>query len=197
VRGQIASAARAAGAAFHSLTPQHWTDYFRWQLLEREHGAPRSVVVLDPDVVFWKSVEDWDFGSTLVAGRLIPQLGSDDDPLIGMPRLHSSFLWVPDIGRLRQAVLDESQPGVPWDCISERQRKVEGSLHLWDTFAELYGRLGARCTPFSEEALDCYDHLFYGSYFPLLDAGMPASFDAIRMGHAAAASNDLTRLKGI
>lgn len=52
--------------------------------------------------------------------------------------------------------------------------------------------------PFREEHLDAYDHLFYGSHLPVIDAVIgTAGFDPIRDGHRAAAGGELGKLRGI
>ena len=67
------------------------------------------LVFVDPDIIFWESVEQWQFSGALLAGRYIPAMGvqsPDDDAhqLITFPRFHTSFLWLPDVARLRARI---------------------------------------------------------------------------------------------
>lgn len=72
VREAIQAAASRAGADFHPMRRVHYTDHLRWVLLEREHPKGVPLVLCDPDVAFWDTVQDWDFGDRLMAGRLMP-----------------------------------------------------------------------------------------------------------------------------
>lgn len=192
VRARIEHAAADVGATFTAMTLRHFSDHLRWVLLEREHDG-NPLVLLDPDIAFWRRVQDWDFGHTLMAGRLIPQLGKA--ARIGMPRLHPSLLWVPDVERLRS----EASRSVPsgTDLVAQKVENSEGQVQVFDTMAALYQALKDQCTPFDEAQLDCYDHLFYGSHLPMLSAGLDGMFKPIRDGHEAAASGDLAGLRGI
>ena len=195
IRDQVACAAAAVDAEFTAMTPRHYADHHRWLLLEREH-ADGPLVIVDPDVIFWQSVEGWDFGDAVMAGRLMPAMVKDD--IVGLPRLHPSMLWVPDVARLRAEVRRLAVGSFAWDGIGQRTGFVGGQRFFWDTLAGLYQAMPERCMPFREEHLDAYDHLFYGSHLPLIEAALGAEgFDPIRTGHRAAALGQLEQLRGI
>ena len=60
-----------------------------------------AIAIVDPDVRFWESVEDWDFGDALLAGRSIPAyVDETQHDLNTRPRIHPSFWWIPDAGKL-------------------------------------------------------------------------------------------------
>jgi hypothetical protein len=189
VRDEIMWAAADVGATFTGIRPKHWAEHLRWLILERRHGN-QPLVLLDPDVVFWQSVEDWDFGEALVAGRRIQRATSG--PIVSHSRLHPSLLWISDVERLRGAM-----PRNPESLISPRLESVEGEVHFWDTLSRLYEEMGSWCTAFQPKHLDCYDHLFFGSHLPMMDALAGDGFEVIRDAHKAAASGDLSSLRGI
>ncbi len=195
IRDQVGEAAAAVGAEFTAMAPRHFADHYRWLLLEREHDGG-SLVIVDPDVIFWERVDGWKFGDAVMAGRLIPSMVKDG--LVGLPRLHPSLLWVPDVARLRAEVQRLAVGSFAWDGIGQRTGFVNGQRFFWDTLAGLYQAMPHMCMPFREEHLDGYDHLFYGSHLPFIDAVLGAEgFDPIRVGHQAAASGQLEQLRGI
>ena len=56
---QIEKAALDVGCLFTPAPRQHFLDFYRWVLFEQT--TMNSVVLLDPDVVFWNNVEHWIF----------------------------------------------------------------------------------------------------------------------------------------
>lgn len=199
VREQIRSASRAVDAVHHQGEGRHYTDHLRWLLLHRDwDSAP--LVILDPDVIFWGGVETWNFDDTLIAGRLIPAMRRD--ALVALPRLHSSLLWVPDVHRLRREVARVERLSFGWDAgIAQRTTYVGGRGYFADTLAGLYNAMPDLCRPFSEDQLDAYDHLFFGSHFNVIGSaanviGDPR-FEVFKEGHRAAASGQLDALRGL
>ncbi len=178
VAAAVAREAARVGATFTALRPQHFAAYYHWQLRERAHAGP--VVLLDPDVVFWRAVEGWDFGDALLAGRLMPE-GRGCGSLVNVQRLHPSLLWVPE------------PAGLPEGGIAPRLGFRGGIPHFWDTFADLYQAHAGQCVAFDAAQLDAYDHLFHGTHLPVMDTGD----DVIRRAHLAAARGDLGALRGL
>lgn len=199
VRGQIADAARLVGATFHPMTRRHYTDYYRWLLAEQTDFD--SLVIVDPDIVFWSSIEDWHFGDALLAGRLIPNLvGKIPRCLVTrcLARLHPSLLWVPDMAKLRHEMDRKAQGDFAGESLfTQRVQYVEGTPFVWDTLAGLYQAFPDRCHAFTAAELDCYDHLFYGAHFPIIAAGYNGGFDVIREAHQAVATGNIDALRGI
>lgn len=185
----IEKAATDAGCSFTAAPRQHFLNFYRWTLFEQ--NITNSVVLLDPDVVFWDKVEDWDFDG-LMAGRLIPDLFNYG--VTSLARLHPSHLWVPDVAKMRAAVGNTNANG--FDPLRQFSAPANGKMYFWDTGAGLYQALAAQCTPFTEEQLDCYDHLFYGSHLPVIQPALNDD-DATYTAHQAAARGDLASLKGI
>jgi len=194
VRARIEAAAGNAGATFHSMTPRHYADYYRWLLAEQTDFD--SLVIVDPDVVFWSSMEGWQFDGALLAGRLMPSLVSKVSHCL--PRLHPSLLWVPDVAKLREEMDRKAQGDFARESFfAQRAQYIEGRPFIWDTLAGLYQAFPDRCHAFNAAELDCYDHLFYGTHFPIIAAGYNGGFNVIREGHQAAATGNIEALRGI
>ena len=177
VRPKIEKAATAAECTFVATERHPFVDHYRWALLEQM--AAESIVLLDPDVVFWRSVEDWRF-TGLMAGRLIPDLLNCG--VRSMARLHPSLLWVPSVSLFRSRV----------NAVGQRSN---GSV-FWDTLSEAYHAHREDCQVFSPEQMDCYDHLFYGSHFPAISPGLRDS-GLTHRAHVAAASGNYEELRGL
>jgi hypothetical protein len=194
VREQIRQACAEVGAEFTAMTPRHYADHLEWLLLERDHGA-EPLVLVDPDVIFWESVEGWKFGDAIAAGRLIPD--QIEGHITSLARLHPSMFWVPDVHRLRQRVAAHA-PGFPSGAVGPSSFIPKGGRSmLYDTLAPLYEAFRAECLAFGPEHLDCYDHIFHGSHLPINAGCGYDGFDAITEPHTAAASGDLQALRGI
>lgn len=191
---EIKRAAAAIGATFEALQPRHYADHYEWLLLKREYDA-RPLVLLDPDVIFWESVEGWNFGESLAAGRLIPR--QKEGKYDVLPRLHPSLFWVPDVARLRAAWSQQTSIDGIDDAIGCRFEPKGGRVLLHDTLEPLFAGLRNRCFAFREQELDCYDHLFHGSHLPINAGCEHPGFEAIVDGHLAAAAGDLERVRGI
>jgi hypothetical protein len=117
-------------------------------------------VFVDSDIVFWESVQSWDFRPWLMAGRYIPAMQMGGQRMT--PRLHTSHLWIPDPAALRAKIREvhRSHPG----CANLFEYRADPSTCLyWDTASALYLALGQHALPFSEAQLDAYDHVFGGS----------------------------------
>ena len=185
----IKKAAIDVGCSFTAAPRQHFLSFYNWALFEQ--NSTNSLVLLDPDIVFWESVEDWKFNG-LMAGRLIPDLYNYG--ITSLSRLHPSHLWIPDVAKMREALGNMNANA--FDPLRQFSAPANGKMYFWDTGAGLYQALADKCQPFSEKQLDCYDHLFYGSHLPVIQ---PALNDegVTYTAHQAAARGDLLSLKGI
>lgn len=192
----IESAAQKVCARFTSLTSRHYSDHLRWVLLERPHPKCVPLVLCDPDVVFWESVEGWDFGQALMAGRLMPLM--QHSGFIAMQRLHPSLLFIPDVHELRRAVKAADARAFGWDAIGPRTSWVNGQPHFWDTLSDLFNALCAGCVAFGEAELNAYDHLFFGTHLVMLGALRADGLrDLCTEAHAHAATGNAQALRGI
>ncbi|HUD33796.1 MAG TPA: hypothetical protein VMR43_12380 [Variovorax sp.] len=193
---QIKAAAQTIGAGFTAMTNRHYADHLRWVLLERPHPEGVPLVLCDPDMMFWEPVEHWDFGPSLMAGRLMPLM--QHSGVVAVPRLHPSLLFVPDVHALRRAVAEAAARSFAWDPIGPRTSWVNGQPHFWDTLSDLFNALTARCAAFGETELSAYDHLFFGTHLVLLGA---LEADGLRNmsieSHRQAATGNAHALRGV
>jgi hypothetical protein len=174
---QIEAAAEKAGALFTPAARHNFMDHYKWWLCEQE--LSNAIILLDPDVVFWQSVEDWKFDGA-IAGRLIPDLKMGD--ITSLSRLHPSHAWIPDVKRLR-------------DLGISVELRHEGN-QFWDTLATICQDHSSKCQSFTEQQLDCYDHLFYGSHLPVIEPRLNDN-DLTLDAHRHAAAGNIQSLKGI
>lgn len=160
-RAAIQARARACGAQYLQLDRRIELSFFIEQALVRQGSGP--AVFVDPDVCFWDSVEEWEFAG-LAAGRLIPRHHCEFSGCLSEPRLHTSFLWFPDVARVLQAI----------DRVRRTHRFFEPFRNVmlpsgdgwlyFDAAAGLYGAYPDQMQPFETRHLDGYDHLFAGTY---------------------------------
>ncbi len=174
---QIQSAAEKVGALFTPAARHNFIDHYKWWLCEQD--LSNAIILLDPDVVFWQSVENWKFDGA-IAGRLIPDLKMGN--ITSMSRLHPSHAWIPDVKRLR-------------DLSISIELRHEGN-HFWDTLATIYQDHSNECQSFTEQQLDCYDHLFYGSHLPVIEPRLNDNNLTLN-AHRHAAAGNIQNLKGI
>lgn len=177
---------------------QHY-EFIERSIREMAEEQPGSgpVVFLDPDICFWKNCEDFDCHG-LIAGKMCSGYDESLTQTFAMPRLHSSFLWIPSAEKLMaairkiRAVRFDFEPFQPYSCV------VNGTWFRFDTGANLCNALADEISPFSEDYLDRYDHLFAGSHFdwvyPKMDKNIRSVMAQI---HAAAREGNLEALKGI
>lgn len=157
------------GARFHLDSPlthawQHaqWMEHVIW-------NTQGPLCIVDPDCIFWKDCEWFEF-PTLLAGYFVPFMYSEMVHALCMPRLHTSFLYIKDCAQLIEAIVakypDCQRPVVgpfcPCDPFKPDVKFFNGQAIFWDTCATLFNMLGG--TPFGQEHLECYDHIFSSSF---------------------------------
>lgn len=180
----IEAAALDAGCQFISMKRTPFVDFYKWALLEQVEY--NSLVLLDPDVILWKDVEQMQT-SGLFSGRLIPAMVSQG--VTALPRIHPSFVCVPDVGALRHALRSTRS-----NVVDQLFASMDGKEYFWDTLAMLHHVVPG--TPFTDDQLDCYDHLFFGCHFPSIQPTLPKN-SAIERGHLAAISGDYEAIRGL
>ncbi len=192
LRQPIHAAARAAGCEVVQLEEgEH-----HWALIEKfVLGEDRLTVILDPDLVFWENVSDWDFGDALMAGRYLPGFADPYSDTLTLPRLHTSHLWFPRPAELKARV--EAITAKRFEAGSLFQpRMMAPGWWRWDTASPLFHALGGEAARFSEAQLDAYDHLFCGSHLDLVAPKMGA-WGALMSESHVRSQTDLQSLKGI
>jgi hypothetical protein len=122
----------------------------------------------------------------LLARRYIPAMQVQSpvaagEQLLTFPRLHTSFLWLPDVVRLRARILGTMITHEEWDPFAAFQCPSPIHEPLWyrlDTAASLYAACRHEATSFTEDHLNAYDHVFHGSHAGAL-AHMTARVDTV------------------
>ena len=180
----IEEQAKSAGCHFIPMQQTPFVDFYKWALLEQTEY--NSIVLLDPDVIFWKNAEKMQ-PLGLFSGRLIPAMVSQG--ITALPRIHPSFVRIPDVIALRQA-LQKTRSNV----VDQLFASMDGKEYFWDTLAMLHHVVAG--TPFTEDQLDCYDHLFFGCHFPSIQSTLPKN-SAIERGHLAAIAGNFDAIKGL
>lgn len=199
-REEIRRRAKDAGCLFVSSRSAVEHGAFLEETLAAHRDDDSPLVFLDPDVVFWESVEAWSFPrETLLAGRYVPTLARHG--AIEIPRLHSSFLVIPSPRRLWRRL--EELSSVVWDFHPFRAASYveKGRLRHVDTGAALYSLLSetdpAACSSFEERHLAAYEHLSCGTSIDLAEKCLsPKALGELQRAHALARS-DVGKLRGL
>ena len=128
------------------------------------------IVFLDPDVCFWKNCENWEFDS-LLAGRLIPEFYDNFSKCITHPRIHTSFLWIPNTNKLLEKINNidkfECQPLTPFMYF------IKNKWFRFDTMGVLYSLFEKQIKSFNKKELNSYDHLFCGTHLDVVKDTLP------------------------
>jgi len=199
VQPRLAALAREQGCEFRALPApgvEHAV-FLERTLGEVATGEGGTVVFLDPDICLWESCEGWQFDA-LLAGKQVDAYDDDMLQAVSMPRVHTSFLWVPDarrlwdeIGRIRAAHFD-FRPFLSFSF------KLGDAWVRYDTGASLFAAIADRVAFFTPEHRDHYDHIYCGSHLDLLEPRMSQALrDLTLITHRLARAGDLDALKGL
>jgi len=180
------------GADYVQIEPERPHYHILWSLIECATGR---LVILDPDLVFWKDCELADFGDALLAGRRLPKFYCPLTHTLTSSRIHTSHLIVPDCQLLVENVRTSS---MEWHPFRPFQYYCAPTWKREDTGSQLCKLLGRKAKRFDNEFLDRYDHLFCGTHFqhvmPYLEK---SSLDVFVDGYRNLASNDISALRGV
>jgi len=161
------------------------------------NGTVGPVVFLDPDICFWESCEDFSFDG-LVAGKLTRAFHDSVTKTLTMPRLHTSFLWIPDVRKLGEEIRKarvnhfDFHPFTPYSFV------FNGKWYRYDTGASLYAAFSDRVSRFTENHSNRYDHIFSGSHIDWLMASYDPGLRKFMVDvHARAKRGDVESLRGI
>lgn len=133
------------------------------------------LIICDPDIVFWKTIEDWSFGDALMAGRFIPQFRDRFTNCITRPRLHTSLLYL-NPARIREEI-EKYFAQFPVTPFNPRPNLLHPMFHpiriadgvrnyFYDLCALLYHAIGGQS--FTHDQLENFDHLGFGSISDLV-----------------------------
>ncbi len=135
------------------------------QTLDRQLEG--SAIFVDPDVCFWENVEAWNF-NTLMAGRRLPKYVCEFSGCITHPRLHTSFLWIPDVRVLQETVWTLRTQYFELHPFRPIMFKADNVWQRFDTGGSLYAALPEQMYAFTERELEGYDHLFCGTHLNIV-----------------------------
>ncbi len=159
--------------------------------------AHEPLIFLDPDMCFWRSCEDFDF-SGLIAGRRVPRFNCMVTNTITMPRLHTSFLWIPDPKKLMQEIWRIKVARFDFEPFLSCSFALDGTWYRYDTGANLYAALSHKVNRFTEYHFDCFDHILCGSHldwvYDKYDGKIGKMMTEV---HKHAKAGNLAALKGI
>ena len=194
VRPTIEDLARKSGAEYREIQDSVSHPAFIYWALRTHPDEP--VVFVDPDVTFWRNVEDWRIEG-LMAGRLIPAY---DCPYTGcetQARLHTSFLWVPSPRRLLEEIGSIKVARPEFDAFAQRMFPLDGRWIRFDTASAAYMALTDQMQAFGLEELESYDHLFCGSNLNLVGEKLDERFLEVMRGADEYARSNGSVPKGI
>jgi len=198
-RAAIAGLARATGCAFRQLPdpgiPHH--EFIDRTLDEMAANDAGTLVFLDPDLCLWSSWDDLEFPG-LMAGKLIDIYDDEVMRCVTMPRLHTSFLWIPDARELSEEIRQIKSAHFDFDPFRSFSVKLGDAWIRYDTGAALYAAIPDRVSAFTTDHMDRFDHIFGGSHLDLLQPHMSEPLqDMMGRVHQHAREGNLEALKGI
>ncbi len=159
--------------------------------------AEHPLIFLDPDICLWKNCEGFEFDG-LIAGRQISGFHDEIMQTYSMPRLHTSFMWIPSARKLQDAIWKAKARHYDFEPFLSHSSMIGGTWYRYDTGAGLFAVLSGKVSAFTREHLDFYDHLFCGSHIDLLyDFCNPGTKERMREIHTDAKEGNLNALKGI
>jgi len=162
----VSDAAENAGCNVRGI---EWTKHHEW-IEKLIHTNKEDFWILDTDVRFFASVEDWKF-ETPLAGALIPEF---NDPFLcatTRSRLHTSLMHIRPVAltgatvayelRHPQTIYNPIVNGIYPQCYP-----LNGKSYFNDTMSFLYHAIGG--TPFTPQQKDCYFHMHFGCFSDLV-----------------------------
>lgn len=195
VRPRIRAEAEAIGAAWFQQDVQLPHAECIRMFLHLPGDAP--LVMVDPDCIFWEVVENWQFPSALLAGRLLPTFFDTYTQCLTHERIHTSFAWFPDRAAFHQRFAYPTFRYFDCDPLRPVMLKVDERWQRWDTLAVATDVLEQDCVPLSEQQLDAYDHLFCGTHLPVVAPHLaPKWRQEWERIHGAVQGGDLMAAKG-
>lgn len=155
------------------------------------YSADVPTAIVDPDIIFWERADE---SKGILEGRLIPNFFDPSSGCHTYERLHTSFLkFKPE---LRDIILGIFADKCNWQPFIPIMLEVDGWWRRWDTMSGLYASIMHLTKPFSEDDLNKYDHLFYGSHIDWVSKKLGKWEGFFVALHEAARTGDLAALKG-
>lgn len=145
----------------------HVTDLKHHEYVEKlVIGQSDPFWIVDTDVIFYASVEEWDMRECYLAGALIPEFEDQFTKAITRSRLHTSLMYVNPEKAYKLATSYITRhpdtiynPGA--NLFYPLYMPYNGKSIFYDTAAMLYHAIGG--TPFTPHQLDHYFHFHFGT----------------------------------
>lgn len=168
----ISERAGECGASYNNLEEKLPHDEWIKSIIKSGNGD--SIVFLDPDVIFYGSVErKLEQLNTLVAGRYCPHYYNAVVGANEIDRLHTSLLYIPNpttlMSHLNRVI---STRNFPFDPFKPFVFKATNKSFFYDTCANLF-HATSDSQAFEEDILDCYSHLVSGSMLDFVASKLP------------------------
>ena len=160
-QAHIRSLAERADASFEPMEREIPHHVFLSRVVDTHPQG--CVVFLDPDICFWRKVESWTFAG-LMAGRALPCFACEYTGCITHQRLHTSFLWISDVDRLRSTISRLRRTYIDFDPFRPLMFRRGGEWHRLDTCGSLCAAIVEQLEAFSPHELEAYDHLFCSTH---------------------------------
>lgn len=155
---------------------EHHAEWIKREVLY-SMATSETLIILDADTIFWKSVEDWEFPTTTVlAGYFVPRIWNDFAKCISVPRIHTSMMWFPNPRALR-SMIEKIYPWAnmpngdycPCDPFMPATRFINSQPYFWDSCANLYQMLAPGVlSHFTDEHLAAFDHINSASFYDVM-----------------------------
>jgi hypothetical protein len=126
-------------------------------------GDTQPVFILDPDIVLWDNLENYDTDK-LIAGRMIPEFTDSYTSTRTKMRLHTSCLYIQSTQALNHAITAVESTYFEADLLRPVMVKSGDTWLRWDTIAQLCAALPNDYEVFTPEVNDKFDHIFCGSH---------------------------------
>lgn len=162
----VKSACDLVGASFKNIEA---TIHHKW-IEERIATKDQPFWICDTDMIFYSSVEDWNF-NTALAGFLVPEFDDEFTGAITRSRLHTSLLYIDPLKVKEQVNAYESRfPSTPFNpkanLIHPLCLTLNGRGYFHDTCSLLYHAIGG--TAFRPQQKDAYFHFNFGTLSDLV-----------------------------
>lgn len=149
----------------------HHADWIRHVVLS-SLKSEEPIIILDGDMIFWENCEQWKIEG-LYAGDFIPLIWNDFAQCVSMPRIHTSFMWIPNARKLTDAInaaypnaLRQDGEYCPVDPYCPKVQFFNRLPLFWDTCAGLFNMVESRI--FNATHTACYEHLNSAAFYDVM-----------------------------
>lgn len=201
MRSKIESRARENECAFVQIpSPGIKHHEFLYNTIRSEAldpGRSGALVFLDPDICLWESCEDFAFDG-LMAGKISGKYWESITDTVVMPRIHTSHLWIPDVGALWREIWRIKARRFDFEPFLPYSFNMDGAWYRYDTGSSIFNALAGNVSGFTEGHRNCYDHLYAGSHLDwIFDYYDDECKEMMSRIHQYAREGDLTALRGV